>query len=322
LKLGTPSTPLLWQYAQLALVSVLASPFGYASLKYIDYPTMILGKSCKLIPVMIMNFVLYRKTFPLQKYLIVALITAGVSIFMLLQPLDGKKKASASTAGAKTLLGSLWGLFLLSLNLALDGVTNSTQDRIFHTHRSTSGSQMMFFMNFFSTIIMALYLLLSNPFNSELSSAIAFGTTHPAVFRDILLFGVCGALGQCFIFHTIENFSSITTVTITLTRKMFSIVLSVLLYNHKLALGQWLGVLVVFVGITLEAFLKSKKGGKDDKKVKKEKVDEIVNQDDATEVTKEVSGDTNEEEVVLDTKDYQTKPRSLRSRQGVSRKAD
>ncbi|KAJ3094202.1 UDP-galactose transporter [Phlyctochytrium bullatum] len=252
-----PSKDLIFQYFQLSVTSVMASPFGYASLKYIDYPTMILGKSCKLIPVMVMNFVLYRKTYPLKKHLIVALITIGVAGFMFLQP---KKESSKNKAAVipRGLLESLWGILLLTLNLALDGVTNTTQDRIFHKFKPT-GSQMMLYMNLFSSVIMAVYLVASNPFTRELSSAIAFSSRHPAVLFDIILFGLCGAVGQCFIYKSLESFGAIATVTITLTRKMMSIVLSVLVYNHKLILPQWLCVFVVFFGITLEAFWKDRK---------------------------------------------------------------
>jgi solute carrier family 35 (UDP-galactose transporter), member B1 len=43
---------------------------------------------------------------------------------------------------------------------------------------------------------------------------------------------------------------------ITLTRKMFTMILSVVVYNHHLTLGQWLGAAVVFAGISVEAFVK------------------------------------------------------------------
>ena len=46
--------------------------------------------------------------------------------------------------------------------------------------------------------------------------------------------------------------------TVTLTRKMFTMLLSVIVYNHKLEFGQWLGAGVVFSGITLEAYIKRK----------------------------------------------------------------
>jgi len=43
---------------------------------------------------------------------------------------------------------------------------------------------------------------------------------------------------------------------VTLTRKLFTMLLSVLVYNHKLTLGQWVGAAVVFGGIGVEAWVK------------------------------------------------------------------
>ena len=120
------SKDLFLNYLRVSVISTLASPFGYAALKHIDYPTVILGKSCKLVPVMLMNFILYRKTFPIYKYVTVIFISAGVSGFMLLHSQEALEKGS-----------SLWGLCLLGINLFLDGATNSTQDVIFHRFKVT-----------------------------------------------------------------------------------------------------------------------------------------------------------------------------------------
>ena len=46
--------------------------------------------------------------------------------------------------------------------------------------------------------------------------------------------------------------------TITLTRKLFTMLLSVVVYKHQLTLGQWAGAGVVFAGISVEAFVKRK----------------------------------------------------------------
>lgn len=46
--------------------------------------------------------------------------------------------------------------------------------------------------------------------------------------------------------------------TITLTRKLFTMLLSVVVYKHQLTLGQWVGAGVVFAGISVEAFVKRK----------------------------------------------------------------
>ncbi|KAI9598044.1 UAA transporter [Syncephalis fuscata] len=219
--LGWPSTDLLKKYIQAASYRL---------------PTLILGKSCKLVPVMFVSFALYGKRYPLYKYLSVAAVTAGVSCFMLLQP---AKAGSAATS-------SLFGLSLLLINLLLDGATNSTQDQIFHKFRVT-GQQMMYFMNLFGGLLMVLWLL--NPWNPELVQAIAFCARHPMAIKDILIFSFCGALGQCFIFFTLA----------VLARCML---LSVFWFGHEMNGGQWAGVAVVFIGITLEAYMKSRESSK------------------------------------------------------------
>ncbi|KAI8919577.1 UAA transporter [Entophlyctis helioformis] len=257
-KLGWLSRPLFTSYLQLAFFGSIASPFGYAALRHIDYPTLILGKSCKLIPVMLMNFLIYRRTFPLQKYLVVLLITIGVASFMLQQPRDPHKPAKGPTSS------SLLGLALLSINLLIDGATNSTQDRIFSRFKVT-GTSMMVYMNLISFAMMTVYLFVGPYFNGIFASvaglwdAVAFCTRHPTVIYDILLFGFAGALGQCFIFHTLEHFGALVLVTVTVTRKMFSILLSVFAFNHHVSPGQWGSVAVVFLGIAWESFGKSGK---------------------------------------------------------------
>ncbi|GBC06928.1 hypothetical protein RclHR1_07140015 [Rhizophagus clarus] len=236
---------LIKKLIQVAFVGTIGPPFGYESLKHIDYPTIILGKSCKLVPVMMMNVILYRKKFPFYKYIVVFLVTVGVSTFMLLQPVSEKKKSLASN--------SLYGILLLSTNLLIDGITNSTQDQIFHKFKIT-GLQMMFFMNLFSGTFTFSYLLFPN--NPELNNAIEFCGKYPEVFQDILLFSICGAVGQCFIFFTLQNFGSLVVVTITVTRKLFTMLISIFWFDHHLGIGQWFAVALVFSGIGLESYIK------------------------------------------------------------------
>lgn len=249
--LGPRNPAVLRQYAKVALSGCLGSPFGYESLRHINYPTMILGKSCKLLPVMVMNFLVYRRRFEAYKYVSVALITLGVSGFMYFEPVR---------AGRANAVNSLYGLFLLLINLLVDGATNSWQDKIFIDHR-VSGQQMMFFMHAFTVLFLLSWLLL-NPFTHELSAALAFARSFPAILTDVLLFGTCGALGQVFVFYTLEHFGSLSLVTVTVTRKLFTILLSLLWFNHSLRPLQWVSVGLVFVALLIETFYKRLTGTK------------------------------------------------------------
>ena len=53
--------------------------------------------------------------------------------------------------------------------------------------------------------------------------------------------------------YTLSTFSSVLLVTVTVTRKMVTMMLSVLAFGHRLTRMQWLGVGLVFGGIGVEA---------------------------------------------------------------------
>ncbi|KAI0871189.1 solute carrier family 35 member B1 [Hypoxylon argillaceum] len=262
-----PSSRILMPLLLVALTSSLASPFGYASLAHIDYITFLLAKSCKLLPVMFLHITVFQKRYPLYKYMVVAAVTAGVAVFTLH---SGKKgKGHGGGGGGATERNSAWGLLLLGINLLFDGLTNSTQDYIFGAFQPYSGPQMMCANNLMSMAVMATYLVLS-PWlvhtgigewlgmdiagsAGELEDALAFMAKYPSVWSDILGFAACGAIGQVFIFYTLATFSSVLLVTVTVTRKMFTMMLSVVAFGHRLTHMQVLGVGLVFGGIGAEA---------------------------------------------------------------------
>jgi len=258
----------------VALTQTLASPFGYASLRHIDYITYILAKSCKLLPVMFLHVTIFRRKYPIYKYLVVLAVTAGVAVFTLYPSTPKKPKKSAASSNDEK--NVMWGMFLLGVNLLFDGLTNTIQDDIFaRTPKGlVTGPQMMTALNTLSSVLTSVYLLL-NPWSTELKDALAFVTEHPAIGMDILGFAVCGAVGQVFIFHTLSKFGSLVLVTVTVTRKMLSMIFSVIAFGHSLSQMQWLGVSLVFGGIGWEAEIKrqsevAKKKVKTNGHVKKE----------------------------------------------------
>lgn len=239
----------LVEYLRVSASGSLASPFGYAALKHINYPTMVLGKSCKLLPLVLLNFVINRRRLEGYKYVTVGLITAGVAGFMYFEHHHHDKNVKAT--------GSVFGLVLLLVNLLLDGATNSWQDEMFLKYRIRS-HHMMLYMNFFSMLYLSGFLILSNPFTGQLSNSIHFILNHPKALYDMLLFCLCGAMGQVFIFLTIESFGSMILVTLTVTRKLFTILLSLFWFNHKLNPMQWASVGLVFVALAVESLYKKK----------------------------------------------------------------
>ncbi|PBP26596.1 UAA transporter [Diplocarpon rosae] len=264
-----PNRRILLPLFLVAVTSSLASPFGYASLAHIDYITFILAKSCKLLPVMFLHITLFQRRYPLYKYLVVLAVTSGVALFTLHA---GSGKSKPSKASINPDRNSTWGLLLLGINLLFDGLTNTTQDYIFQTFQPYKGPQMMCANNIMSTLLTFTYLALS-PYlvhtgvgeylgmdlssggGGEFAEALGFMARHPSVWYDVLGFAICGAVGQVFIFYTLSTFSSLLLVTITVTRKMLTMILSVLAFGHTLGGKQWLGVGLVFGGIGAEGLI-------------------------------------------------------------------
>ena len=54
---------------------------------------------------------------------------------------------------------------------------------------------------------------------------------------------------------TLSIFGSLLLVTVTVTRKMLTMIISVLWFGHRLTGMQWVGVALVFGGIGVEAEL-------------------------------------------------------------------
>jgi len=237
---------------------------------------------------MFLHITLFQKRYPLYKYLVVLAVTSGVAVFTL-HAGSAKAHSKPSKASVNPDRNSAWGLLLLGINLLFDGLTNTTQDYIFQTFQPYKGPQMMCANNIISTLFTLSYLVLSpylahtnigewfgmdltNGGGGEFAAALGFMRRHPGVWYDVLGFSVCGAVGQVFIFYTLSTFSSLLLVTITVTRKMLTMILSVIWFGHKLGGKQWMGVGLVFGGIGAEGLItRQEKAAKEKAKLEAKK---------------------------------------------------
>jgi UDP-galactose transporter B1 len=116
---------------------------------------------------------------------------------------------------------------------------------------------MMAWMNFWCALYYAAYLAATGVAGGLLS----FCARHPEAARDVLLFCVCGAVGQLFIFFTIKRFGALASTLICTTRKFFTILASVLLVGNPLLPAQWAAVGLVFGGLIASTVAKGRGGG-------------------------------------------------------------
>merc|ERR1712003_146689 len=69
-------------YILCAICYVTAMLSSNYALKHVNYPTQVLGKSCKPVAVMLVCLLLRQRSYPLRKYFCVSAIVAGVVLFV------------------------------------------------------------------------------------------------------------------------------------------------------------------------------------------------------------------------------------------------
>eukprot|EP00055_Hartaetosiga_balthica_P003487 m.7990 g.7990 ORF g.7990 m.7990 type:complete len:321 (+) comp2980_c1_seq1:162-1124(+) len=213
------------------------------ALRYVSYPTQVLAKSCKLVPVLLVSVLFYGKAATLLQYAHVALVTAGIVLFRLKPSSDDSES------------NSTYGLLLLLVSLILDGYTGPTQKKLSDSFKESKGltlkpTELMFFCNFWGAIAVLIALF---AFGENLDGVTyLLHPQHTKLLWEVTLFSLAGTLGQFFIYFTLLEFGSLTLTTITTTRKFFTILFSVVMYGHNLSAWQWGGVGVVFAGLSLD----------------------------------------------------------------------
>lgn len=243
----------LYIFWKPSLTSALASPIGYTSLKFINYPMMILTKSSKPVPVMLIGSILYKKTYKWFKYTSVLFLCCGIALFTASKG-SSSNKDNSSTEDDHPILHQLFGVLLIFINLCLDGYTNNEQDHIFAAHRATP-IQMTKYTNVWQSLYLFGYLMLGliiRGSGSELSNALNVIYSCPVIKYDILMFCLCASVGQILICGLIQEFGSLVWITVSVTRQLFTVLLSVFIFNHSVNGYQWFGIFLVFSGLILE----------------------------------------------------------------------
>ena len=87
---------------------------------------------------------------------------------------------------------------------------------------------------------------------SELFRALYAMQHCPEIIYDVSLFCFFAAVGQIIIFAVMKEFGSLLWVTVSITRKLLTILFSVFMFGHTVTFMQWMGIASVFGGMSLE----------------------------------------------------------------------
>ncbi|XP_028295474.1 adenosine 3'-phospho 5'-phosphosulfate transporter 1 [Gouania willdenowi] len=232
----------MYKYSFASLSNILSSWCQYEALKYISFPTQVLAKASKVIPVMLMGKIVSRKSYEYWEYFTAALISVGVSMFLLSSTANKHPSTVTTFSGVVILVGYI----------VFDSFTSNWQDNLFKYKMSSV--QMMFGVNLFSCLLTVGSLLEQGAFFESL----AFMTRHSEFALHAVLLSVCSACGQLFIFYTINQFGAAVFTIIMTLRQAIAILLSCFLYGHTVTVVGGFGVAVVFLALFLRVYARNR----------------------------------------------------------------
>lgn len=206
-----------------------------------------------MVPVMIGSLLLGGASYTLREYASVIAIIVGTAIVSM-----GKKKSGPAS--------SPLGLLFIFLSLAADGLTGGMQKRLkAKTHALGIKPKPYDFM-FWTNLYMSLTAVVLALCLGEVASGSSFLLKNTVMLEKVFKFAICSAIGQTFIFYTISNFDPLVATTVTTTRKVFSVLLSIFLNGHAVGTQGWVGIGLASTGILSELLDKTGEKPKDGKK--------------------------------------------------------
>ena len=231
------------QFAITGATQVSAKAFTSLALANgLSFPVATLAKSGKMAPVMLGSLFLGGASYSFREYAQVFLVICGTAIVSM-----GKKKSNASIASSPP--SSSLGILFIILSLVMDGVTAGVQKRLKREAMDSGSKPKSYDFMFWTNMYMMLTGLVVSTVIGDLSSGWIYCTENPEIWNLIVKFSLCSALGQSFIFFTIANFDPLVCTTVTTTRKIFSVLLSIFLKGHHLSVIGWGGIVVAVSGI-------------------------------------------------------------------------
>lgn len=221
-------------YFMLAFFTLMTMGLSNTSVGYLNYPTQVMFKCCKLIPVLIGSIIIQGKKIKLVDFAAAGCMSIGLIFFTLA---DSKLSPSFNHIG----------ITMISLALVADAVIGNIQEKAMKTYQASNVEVVLY-----SYLIGFCYLLAGAVIFGELGSAFQFCAKHPVeTYGYGAIFSVTGYFGIHLVLSLIKVSGVFVAVTVTTFRKALSIVISFALFSKPFTIQYlWSGTLVV-LGIYL-----------------------------------------------------------------------
>ena len=183
------------------------------SLSFINYPTRVMFKASKVVPVMAVGFFV-GKRISAAEVATACLLVAGICIFMY-----------GNLMGSPTF--NPLGIVLISLGVLADAFTANIEEMFFFKAHQCSHAEVMCFTSLIGAVFSSGLILATG----ELGRALAHTQQHPRTPLIIAAFSLAGYVSVSCVLLMIKHYGATSAEMVKSSRKVLSIVLSFALFE-------------------------------------------------------------------------------------------
>ncbi|CAL1536027.1 unnamed protein product [Lymnaea stagnalis] len=228
-------------YLLLAFLTVSTMGLSNTAVGYLNYPTQVIFKCCKLIPVLVGGILIQSKRFSLIDITACICMSVGLILFTLA---DNAVSPNFNT----------YGIVLISVALCADGAIGNVQEKTLKQYGASNGEMVLY-----SYGIGFIYILAGLVASNNLLPAFSFCQQYPIeTYGYAVIFSVTGYLGLYIVLTLVTSFGALIAVTVTTCRKAVTIVLSFIFFTKPFTHQYLWSGLVVVLGIYLNLYSKNK----------------------------------------------------------------
>uniref|UniRef100_A0A1I8F0E1 Adenosine 3'-phospho 5'-phosphosulfate transporter 2 n=1 Tax=Wuchereria bancrofti TaxID=6293 RepID=A0A1I8F0E1_WUCBA len=221
----------IYIYLQIATFTVGTMGFSNVAVGYLNYPTQVIFKCCKLIPVLIGGIIIQGKQYSCIDFIAACMMSFGLIIFILADSVVSP-------------MFNPFGYTMISIALFFDAIIGNIQEKSLHTYRASNNEMILY-----SYSIGFIYIMLGLIIYGNFLDGFYFFSAHPLqTYGYGTLFSISGYFGLSAVLSLVRTQGVLTAVTVTTIRKAVTITLSFLFFSKPYVTQYLWGVRIEQAG--------------------------------------------------------------------------
>lgn len=228
-------------YPLLTLCLLSSSSLSNLALNYINFPTKVIFRSCKLIPTMVISTVVNKRAFTMAEYASALAVCVGLITFTM----------------AEWTLSPLFhpvGIILVSLSVVADSILPNVQEQIFS--KGSSRLEVTLYTNWFTLLSMTAI----TSYSGDLLGMIRYGAENHILIMYMTIYTFVAYIAISMFMQVVKGYGGVVAVFLGTIRKALSLILSFLIFPKQFSWMYVIGSALVLGGLMTSSILKQKQG--------------------------------------------------------------